>query len=51
MYPIWFVTFALMLGITIFLIALGLPVAFAFLGADVIGVMLFMGGETGLLPG
>ena len=48
MYLIWFVAFALMLGITIFLIALGLPVAFAFLGADVIGVILFMGGDAGL---
>ena len=48
MYLIWSAAFALMLGITILLIALGLPVAFAFLGADVIGVMLFMGGEAGL---
>jgi tripartite ATP-independent transporter DctM subunit len=37
-----------MLAITIFLIALGLPVAFAFLGADIIGVILFMGGDAGL---
>ena len=48
MYLIWFAAFALMLGITIFLIALGIPVAFAFLGADVIGVIMFMGGEAGL---
>ena len=48
MYLAWFAAFALMLGITIFLIALGLPVAFAFLGADVIGVIMFMGGEAGL---
>ncbi|MFT5134164.1 MAG: tripartite ATP-independent transporter DctM subunit [Gammaproteobacteria bacterium] len=48
MYIVWFVAFALMLVITIFLIALGLPVAFAFLTADIVGVMLFMGGDAGL---
>ena len=48
MYLAWFVTFTLMLGITMLLIALGLPVAFAFLSADLIGVMLFMGGDAGL---
>ena len=45
---LWFAAFALMLGLTILLIALGIPVAFAFLGADLIGVMLFMGGDAGL---
>ena len=45
---IWFAAFALMLGLTISLITLGIPVAFAFLGADLVGVMLFMGGEAGL---
>jgi tripartite ATP-independent transporter DctM subunit len=48
MYIVWFLAFAMMLVITVFLIALGLPVAFAFLTADVIGVMLFMGGDAGL---
>jgi len=48
MYIVWFLAFAMMLLITVFLIALGLPVAFAFLTADVIGVMLFMGGDAGL---
>ena len=44
----WFAAFFLMLCITIFLIALGLPVAFAFLTADLIGALLFMGGDAGL---
>ena len=48
MYMVWFAAFALMLCITILLIALGLPVAFAFLTADVVGVVLFMGGDAGL---
>ncbi len=48
MYIVWFAAFFLMLCITIFLIALGLPVAFAFLTADLVGVILFMGGEAGL---
>ena len=48
MYMVWFAAFALMFCITILLIALGLPVAFAFLTADVVGVVLFMGGDAGL---
>ncbi|MYH69069.1 MAG: TRAP transporter large permease, partial [Gammaproteobacteria bacterium] len=48
MYLIWFAAFALMLGITILLIALGIPVAFAFLGADVIAVRQFMDCGAGL---
>ncbi len=48
MYMVWFAAFALMLCITILLIALGLPVAFAFLTADVVGAVLFMGGDAGL---
>ena len=44
----WIAAFFLMLCITIFLIALGLPVAFAFLTADLIGALLFMGGDAGL---
>jgi tripartite ATP-independent transporter DctM subunit len=47
MYIEWTAAFALMLGMTISLIALGIPVAFAFLCANLIGVFLFMGGEVG----
>ncbi len=48
MYMVWFAAFFLMLCVTIFLITLGLPVAFAFLTADVFGALLFMGGDAGL---
>ena len=44
----WGSALALMLGITIGLIACGVPVAFAFLTADVVGVFIFMGGDAGL---
>jgi len=47
MYIEWTAAFALMLGMTISLIALGIPVAFAFLCANLVGVFLFMGGEVG----
>ncbi len=45
----WYVVFALLLGLIILLMALGVPVVFAFLCADIIGVLLFMGGEAGIL--
>lgn len=48
MYLSWFISFLLMLGLTIFFITLGLPVAFAFLSADVLGAIMFMGGDAGL---
>ncbi len=48
MYIAWSLALALMFILIIFLIALGVPVAFAFLTADVIGSMLFMGGDAGL---
>jgi tripartite ATP-independent transporter DctM subunit len=37
-----------MVGLVLALLALGFPVAFAFLGANVIGVWLFMGGSVGV---
>jgi len=48
MYLSWYFAFLLLLGMTISLITLGLPVAFAFLTVDVVGASLFMGGEAGL---
>ena len=48
MYIAWTLALALMFILIILLIALGVPVAFAFLAADVIGSMLFMGGDAGL---
>ena len=48
MFLAWYLAFLLLLGMIIFLITLGLPVAFAFLTVDVIGASLFMGGEAGI---
>jgi len=44
----WYWAGGLMLGAVLGLMAIGFPVAFAFLGANVIGVMLFMGGTIGI---
>lgn len=44
----WYWALALMLGSVVGLMFLGLPVAFAFFGANILGVFLFMRGEIGL---
>ena len=44
----WYWAGGLMLGAVLAFMAIGFPVAFAFLGANVIGVMLFMGGPVGI---
>ena len=44
----WYWAGGLMLGAVLGFMAIGFPVAFAFLGANVIGVMLFMGGPVGI---
>ncbi len=44
----WYAALALMLGGLIGFLALGLPVAFAFLAVNIAGAMLFLGGEAGL---
>ena len=44
----WYWAGGLMLGAVLGFMAVGFPVAFAFLGANVIGVMLFMGGPVGI---
>lgn len=44
----WTAAAALLLGSVITLMALGMPVAFAFLTSNVIGVYLFMGGLGGI---
>lgn len=48
MYIQWMAALGLMIGLIIGLVFLGVPVAFAFLLADVVGVYMFMGGEAGL---
>ncbi len=45
----WYAALALLLGTIIFLMALGMPVALAFLAANVAGAWVFMGGEKGVI--
>ncbi len=45
---IWFEALAILLGIIMVLMALGMPVAIAFLAACSIGAWMFMGGERGV---
>jgi tripartite ATP-independent transporter DctM subunit len=44
----WYWALALMLGLLCLLMALGLPVAFAFLGVNIVGAAVFLGGDAGL---
>jgi tripartite ATP-independent transporter DctM subunit len=44
----WYEAAALMIGTAMALMALGLPVAFAFITTNVIGAFIFMGGTRGL---
>lgn len=44
----WWEAFALMIGAILFLMALGMPVAFAFFAANLMGVWIFMGGAAGV---
>jgi tripartite ATP-independent transporter DctM subunit len=45
----WFEALALLLGTIIILMAIGMPVALAFLAANILGAWLFMGGERGVI--
>ena len=44
----WVWALVLMLGTLCTLMALGLPVAFAFFGVNIVGAIVFLGGEAGL---
>lgn len=44
----WFEALALLLGSILVLMAVGMPVALAFLAANIIGAWVFMGGERGV---
>jgi len=44
----WYGALSLMMGGLVVLLALGVPVAFAFIAINVAGALLFMGGEAGL---
>ncbi len=45
----WTTALALLLGLLVFLMAMGLPVAFAFIGVNIFGAYVFLGGEAGLM--
>ena len=45
----WYWALTLMLGGAVLLLLLGLPVAFAFLGINFVGALVFLGGEAGLI--
>ncbi|WP_103333231.1 TRAP transporter large permease [Pseudotabrizicola formosa] len=44
----WFEALALLLGAILVLMAIGMPVALAFLAANILGAWVFMGGERGV---
>ncbi len=44
----WTASAILMIGLSLLLMALGLPVAFSFIATDMLGAYLFMGGSRGL---
>ncbi|MCC5988033.1 MAG: TRAP transporter large permease subunit [Pararhodobacter sp.] len=44
----WVSALILMVGLLMVLMALGLPVGFAFLGVNIVGAYVFLGGEIGL---
>ena len=41
----WFEALAVLLGVILVLMAIGMPVALAFLAANILGAWVFMGGE------
>jgi tripartite ATP-independent transporter DctM subunit len=44
----WYEALAFLLGTIMFLMAIGMPVAIAFLAANIVGAWIFMGGERGI---
>ena len=46
----WWLALSLMLGTMVILMVSGIPVAVAFLFVDVVGAVLFLGGEPGITP-
>ena len=45
----WYAALALLLGTIVLLMAIGMPVALAFLAANILGAWVFMGGERGVV--
>lgn len=44
----WYFALVFLIGLVIVLMFAGIPVAFAFFGANIIGALVFLGGEAGL---
>jgi len=44
----WFEALAVLVGVILVLMAIGMPVALAFLAANILGAWIFMGGERGV---
>lgn len=44
----WYEALALLLGTIVLLMAIGMPIAVAFLAANILGALVFMGGERGV---
>ncbi len=45
----WYLALLLLVGLSIALMLMGVPVAFAFFGANIVGATIFFGGEPGLI--
>ena len=45
---IWYESLAILVGSIMVLMAVGMPVAIAFLAACILGALIFMGGERGV---
>jgi tripartite ATP-independent transporter DctM subunit len=45
----WYAALALLLGSIVVLMGIGMPVALAFLAANIVGAWIFMGGERGIV--
>lgn len=45
----WYLALVFLLSLIIILMGVGMPIAFAFLGANLIGSWYFMGGESGII--
>jgi tripartite ATP-independent transporter DctM subunit len=45
----WYLVMVILIGTIILLMGMGVPVAFAFFGSNILGAMIFLGGEIGLV--
>lgn len=44
----WYEALVFLLSVVLFLMLIGVPVAFAFIGANIVGALYFMGGSSGI---